>query len=62
MKNNNVAATAMPREDLVNEVNFYRSINYGYLFELLARGLVWVIMNWSTIKAEINRIKNVTVG
>lgn len=62
MKTNTAALHTMSREDLVNEVNFYRSINYGYLFELLARGLVWVIMNWSTIKAEINRLKNVTVG
>lgn len=60
MKTNTAAIHEMSREDLINEVSLYRSINYIYLIELLAKGLFWVVMHWSEIKAEINRIRNVT--
>lgn len=60
MKTNTAAIHEMSREDLINEVSLYRSINYIYLIELLAKGLFWVVMHWPEIKAEINRIRNVT--
>lgn len=42
---------------LREEVILYRTIDYMYLLQLLAKGIVWVILNWKTVKAEIDRIR-----
>lgn len=42
---------------LREEVILHRTIDYMYLLQLLAKGIVWVILNWKTVKAEIDRIR-----
>lgn len=48
--------TLMSNQELMTELSWYRNVDYGRLLELLLNGLLWVIMNWKTVKAEIDRI------
>lgn len=44
---------------LREEVILNRVIDWGYLLSLLAKGIIWLILNWKTVKAEIDRIRGV---